>query len=264
MSATPPEPPAPKRSAQDTVRNYVGVAFVISILVHLVFGGFFANYKAPKPDKEVTEKVSVSKKIVVKPPTPPPTPKPTPTPPPPTPPPKQTPPPVKTTAPPPVKKLKLEVVKTKSTKTGPSEAKYVAPKFGDQSGIPAGNAATGAPAKVTSTAPPATAPPAPTTAPTPAKPSCTVPNQDASVVNKVDPDYPDAARQVSATGTARIRVDLSPTGTVTNVAVYQSAGNASLDQAAMKAARESTYSPEIVDCQKTAKSYLFLATFDAQ
>lgn len=245
------------------VGSFLGWAFVISLVLHGIALPFF-QFKQPENDKQQVEKVSVSKKIKVVVPTPPP---PTPTPPPPTPPPKSTPPPVKQTNPPPVPKLKVNPPKTTSnTHSGPSVSKYVAPKLGNENGQPNGNSNTGKPQAVVPTGKPATpAPtPVPTTPPTP-KPQCAVPNAPAAIKGQaVEPDYPDMARQEGATGTAQVKVTLSGSGTVQGTSIYKSAGNAALDQAALKAANQTAYTPDIVNCVKTAGSYLFEADFTGQ
>lgn len=265
MSVAEPSP-APQRPV-DRVRNFLGYAFLISFLIHLVTVPFF-HLKGRSQDKTEVEKVSVTKKIKVVVPTPPP---PTPTPPPPTPPPKQTPPPVKQTNPPPQPKLKINPPKTTSKSTSTkSEAKYVAPKVGSQNGVPQGNVASAAPAAPVAAAPAATgvpATPVPTPAPTPTptpKPVCAVPNADATTTQAVEPDYPDIARQQGAVGTAKIKVSLDATGHVIDASLAKSAGNASLDQAALKAARASSFAPEVVNCVKTAGVYLFTADFTGQ
>jgi TonB family protein len=87
---------------------------------------------------------------------------------------------------------------------------------------------------------------------------------DAVATNKVEPDYPEMARQQGAVGTATIRVSLAPSGAVTGASVYKSSGNAQLDTSALRAARSSSYRAEIRDCEPVAGDYLFVATFEAQ
>ncbi len=269
MTAPATPPPAPRRPG-DRVRSFLGYAFIISLLVHLVVLPFFGLQKRAA-EKAEPEKVSLTKKIKVRVPTPPPptpTPKPTP---PPTPPPKQTPPPVKATNPPPQVKLKVNPPKTSSkSKSASSEKQYVAPKVGNENGVPQGNAASAPPAvgtagPVAATGVPAT--PAPTKAPTATpipKPACAVPNADATTVNTADAEYPEIARQQGVVGTSKIKVTLDAAGKVTAVDLAKSAGLAALDEAAKRAARASTYSPEVVNCVKTAGSYLFQVDFTGQ
>jgi protein TonB len=261
MSVNAPKPPVPDSAPAGKARSFIFWAFLISILIHFVLLPF-VHLKQQDSEKEKTEQVSVSKKIKVVVPTPPP---PTPTPPPPTPPPKRTPPPVKQTNPPPVQRLKLNVPKTTAKTGASSESKYVAPAKGSEDAVPNGNSDTGKPGPVTS-APPATpAPtPVPTATPTP-KPQCANPNADAAIKGTaVEPDYPDIAREQGATGTTLVKVTLDASGDVTDASVYKSAGNPALDQAAIKAARATAYIPDIVNCVKTAGSYLFSATFSGQ
>lgn len=261
--STPPASPPPG----DRVRSFLGYAFLISLLIHLVTLPFF-GLKKPEQNKAEVEKVSVTKVIKVRVPTPPP---PTPTPPPPTPPPKQTPPPVKQTNPPPQPKLKIHPPKTTTkSKNSPSEHQYVVPKVGSENGNPQGTVNSAPPAPPATAVPAATgvpATPAPTPAPTPTPkptPACANPNVDATTVNAAEADYPDIAREQGVVGSAAVKVTLDATGHVVDVSINKSAGNPALDQSALKAARASTYSPEIVNCVKTAGSYLFRVDFTGQ
>jgi protein TonB len=231
----------------ERVRSFIGWAFAISILVHFIVMPLFPRLNQHHEEQEV-EKVSVTKKIVVKVPTPPP---PTPTPPPPTPPPKSTPPPKKQQQQP-QPKLKLNIPKTTSnSNTSSSTTKYVAPKQGSDVGAPSGQG----------TGPPA--PPAPTAPPGTPKPACKTPYQDATVVQQAQPEYPDSARE-QGLGEVQVavKVTIGPSGSLVNAAISQSAGNMALDQAALAAARQSTYAPKIVNCEPVTGDYLFRVTFD--
>jgi protein TonB len=261
MSSRPPErragvppvpPPLVPAPRAEGIRNFLGWAFVISIGLHLIIGPFLGQFKQSGPEDKEVEKVSVTKKIKVVVPTPPP--KPTP---PPTPPPHSTPPPVKMTAPPQTKKLKLNVPHTHSNGP-PQQAAYVAPPVGDENGNPNGNSNKG-PA-VPAQAPPGT--PAPPT-PTP-KPACAQPHLDASAIHSVEPEYPEMAKEQGAVGVTQVEVSLTETGAVADAKVYKSSGNKLLDQAAIAAARQSTFSPEVDNCVKVAGDYLFRAQFDSQ
>ena len=230
----------------ERVRSFIGWAFVISILVHFIVMPLFPRLNQHHEEQEV-EKVSVTKKIIVKVPTPPP---PTPTPPPPTPPPKSTPPPHQQAPQP--KPLKVNVPKTTSNNraTTSTESKYVSPKNGSPNGVP-GATGTGPPAPV-STAPPGTP-----------KPACKTPYQDATVVQQAQPEYPDSARE-QGLGEVQVavKVTIGPSGSLVNATISQSAGNMALDQAALAAARQSTYAPKIVNCEAVEGDYLFRVTFD--
>ncbi len=259
MSSKEPVPPVPLMPAE-RVRSFLGWAFLLSIAIHLAFGPLL-NFKKFSQDQKEVEKVSVSKKTKVVVPTPPP---PTPTPPPPTPPPKSTPPPVKQTNPPPRPKLVVNVPKTNSkSASGPNENAY---KQGpvNENGVP--NGTKGSPGPASTGVPATSAPATPVPTPTPTqRPSCAVPNADAAVKGQpVTPDMPEIATQQGLQGTTQVKVTLDSKGNVTDVSVYKSAGAAVLDQAALKAAKQTAYTPEIVDCVPTGGSYIFRADFTNQ
>jgi periplasmic protein TonB len=254
-------------AARKQLRRFLLWGFGISLLAHLILGPFLGRIHYSEAEKSEPTIVSVTKKpmrIATPRPTatPTPPPKPTPTPPPPTP--KPTPPP---TPPPPAPKqtqpphkaapapahLNLNVPKTTSTtQQQPAENPYVA-KPGNENGAPAGHGAAGAGAGQ------AAGPPG-----TPAPPACAQPHVDPSTKNPVQPEYPEVAREQGAFGTAKVAVTLDAHGTVVSAVIAQSAGNAALDQEAIKAAKASTYSPEIVDCKPIGGVYLFRAVFDSQ
>lgn len=249
-----PLPPA------ERVRSFLGWAFVISIGIHLAFGPLL-NFKKFSQDQQKEQVVSVSKKTKVVVPTPPP---PTPTPPPPTPPPKSTPPPVKQTNPPPQPKLRVNPPKTKSESAGGPSERQAVNTGKSQEGVPSGTEKSGPITGATGVAATPAATPIPTPSPT-QRPSCAVPNADAATKGEpVQPDYPDIARQQGLAGTTQVKVALDAKGNVTDVSVYKSAGAAVLDQAALKAARQTAYTPEIVDCVPTGGVYLFRADFTSQ
>lgn len=228
----------------ERVANFMGWAFVISILAHFLLVPILPSMKQ-HTEEQTVEKVSVTKKITVKPPTPPP---PTPTPPPP----KQTPPPKPQPEHQQQTRIKLNVPHTTSkSNQGPPAPKYVPPKTGSEQGVPQGTVASAPPAPV-STAPPGTP-----------KPACKTPYQDATVVNQAQPEYPDAARDLGLGEVqVAVTVTIGPEGNLVDAKISQSAGNMSLDQAALAAARQSTYAPKIVNCQPTTGSYYFKVTFD--
>lgn len=95
----------------------------------------------------------------------------------------------------------------------------------------------------------------------PPAPACSDPNVDAKTIVAISPDAPASAYGGATDVTAMIKVDLDATGRILGVSVYRSAGSLELDQAAMQAARQSTYSPELRDCQAVPGSYLFKVEF---
>jgi TonB family protein len=227
---------------------------LISLALHLLLGPLI-NFKQEETPPEQVHKVTISK-MPTPPPTPPPTPKPTPTPPP-TPPPKTTPPPH--TPDPKVVKLKVNTIKQHTNKGGPSENANTHTE-GSTQGNPAGNANTGA------TGPPATAPPAPPTPapPTPTPPpTCAKPNADATVVNAVAPDTPALAQQQGITGEVIVEIQLDEHSHLINAKVTKSP-NPILNNAALAAARQSTFQTEISNCRPMASSYNYLVEFESQ
>jgi len=125
--------------------------------------------------------------------------------------------------------------------------------------------ATSKPKPAPSKPTPAPSNPTPATSDTnpesPTPPACARPHMDARITRVVEPDYPNSAREQGATGTVLVKVSLNPSGGVKSTSIYKSSGNAELDQAALAAAHESTYSPEVEDCQPVGGTYLFRASF---
>lgn len=256
MASTPPGGKRPPNTIENVLaysKRFLLYGFAISIVLHLIFGPF-VEWKRQGAEKNEVEKVSVTKKVtkVV---TPRPTPKPTPTPtPPPTPTPAPKTPPPHATPPPKQVRLKVEPPKTTSNAVGaPTEQQYNV-KSGSQLGVPQGTLASG---------PPATPAPTATATGTPG-PSCANPNVEATATQKVTPDMPEIARQMGATGTAQIKVTLDPNGGIVSATVFRSTNNRALDQAALQAAQQSKYAPEIRNCQKVGGSYLYTVTFESQ
>lgn len=95
----------------------------------------------------------------------------------------------------------------------------------------------------------------------PPTPSCANPNVAAHAIDAISPDTPQAAQEAGAIGTVQVEVSLAASGAVTSVAVLRSAGFAPLDNAALRAARQSTYAPEVRDCRPVAGDYVFRADF---
>ncbi|GAC1389098.1 MAG: hypothetical protein NVSMB31_04480 [Vulcanimicrobiaceae bacterium] len=239
---------SPFLTTGESVRNFLGWAFVISIVAHLLLGPLVPWKQTHTADQEV-EKVSMSKKAKVKVPTPPP---PTPTPRP-TQQPKETPPPKKQEQHP-QPKIKVEPPKTTSAGGGPGEAKYVPPKNGSQNGVPQGEG-TAKPAPAGTVGPAASTP-------TP-KPQCATPFKDASAVNLVSPEYPETAREANiGPAVVIVKISLSASASVLDASVLSSSGNGALDRAAVLAAKQSSYAPKIVDCAPVAGDYSFRANFD--
>jgi len=88
-------------------------------------------------------------------------------------------------------------------------------------------------------------------------------DRDATVTHQTSPDYPESARELGLRQvTAGIQVYITPQGTIAALRVLNSSGNGDLDQAALRGAAESTYSPRMRNCKPTFGLYLFKVTFD--
>src|SRR5260370_15999182 len=83
----------------------------------------------------------------------------------------------------------------------------------------------------------------------------------AAISVPVPADYPRIAAEQNSSGTALVRVDLADTGAIRNATLFESSGNELLDRAALLAARQQTYSPQIVGCQPVGGSYLITVAF---
>jgi protein TonB len=228
----------------ERVGNYLALGFVLSLAVHAAFTPFL--HWQHREESQTVEKVTVTKQIHIKPPTPPP---PTPTPPPP----KKTPPPQVKPQTHPQPKLKVQPPKltTNNTSSTQTQAKYVPPAQGSERGNPNG----------VGTAPPA--PPAPTLPPGTPKPACATPYQDATATNPMSPDYPDSAREEGLGAVVvNVIVTLSATGQPLSATLQNSSGNLAIDNAAKQAALQSQYAPKIVNCQPVQGQYIFKVTFD--
>jgi TonB family protein len=94
-----------------------------------------------------------------------------------------------------------------------------------------------------------------------AGPACSDPSAEAKTLVAIAPDAASADVTAGANVTAMIKVDLDESGRVLGVSVYASTGSFELDRAALSAARESTYAPEMRDCRPVAGSYLFKVEF---
>ena len=82
---------------------------------------------------------------------------------------------------------------------------------------------------------------------TPAPPRGPVTITDAEILRKVEPNYPEMAKEQQIQGTAIIEVTISPSGQVVSVKVYQSSGSSLLDNEALRAARLTVYKPPSVE-----------------
>jgi TonB family protein len=92
-------------------------------------------------------------------------------------------------------------------------------------------------------------------------PTCAKPYVDLAMVKAADLKYPDSARNLGlGRVTILIQLSVNADGSVASAQIQQSSNNLALDQAALQAARQSVYSPMIVNCEaKTANAVLVVA-----
>ena len=253
MSSQPPKAPP---TARERTQNFLLYGFGLSILLHLIVGPF-VHFERTSEAPEKIETVKIDK-MPTPPPTPKPTPKPTPTPPP-TPPPKETPPPKQTPEPPKPKVIKINTLKTHAHSGGPSEQANTHTQ-GSTSGVPLGS-----PTGVATSGPVVTAAPAPppTPQPTPTPLACAVPNADARTVNAAQPETPALAQQQGITGEVAVLVTLDENSRLVDAKVSRSPSPL-LNQAALQAARQSSFKTRVVACKPVADSYNFIVDFQSQ
>jgi TonB family protein len=89
--------------------------------------------------------------------------------------------------------------------------------------------------------------------------ACAKPDVDAAVISPAMPQQP---HDLKVKGSATMRVTLAPNGSVVSVLISKSSGNAAIDKAVAVAARQSKYSPKLVNCQPVQGTYLFYASFE--
>ncbi|HTU81772.1 MAG TPA: M56 family metallopeptidase [Candidatus Acidoferrales bacterium] len=90
--------------------------------------------------------------------------------------------------------------------------------------------------------------------------ACKTPNAEPQVLDPVPPVLP-KSEWPSSSVSAVVAVSIASDGKPAAVRVYESSGNADVDDAVLSAARKSTYSPKLVDCVPVAGDYLFKANF---
>ena len=93
--------------------------------------------------------------------------------------------------------------------------------------------------------------------------SCSTPYQDATVVRPAVPIYPNDAHE-RRVAMVYLVVVISPDAKIESVRIAQSSGDAALDAAAMRAARESVFTPKIANCRPIESQYVFRARLDPE
>jgi TonB family protein len=102
---------------------------------------------------------------------------------------------------------------------------------------------------------------APATSPTPVV--CARPNVPAQTIRHAEPVLPVAAEALGLQGTVAVVVSLDATGSVTAARV-QSSPSGILNEAALAAARASSFRPEIRDCRPVAGDYTYTVDVESR
>lgn len=272
--------PSPRR---DRVARVVTIAFILSLIVHLLFAIVLYSYHALRQpeQREVVQRVEETTLIRLRPtpsptpeptptplptPTPEPTPtpvptptpqiKPTPTPPPVTPPPATPKPATPRPAPKAPAHLHVNAPHTTAHQPHASTEAHNDEAPGTENGTQAGHGTQGGPG--TGAGGPAGPPAAPPTA----APQCAHPEETQHVVNPVEAEQPEDSQ--SASGLVLVQVDLSAQSEVLSAEVYQSSGKPALDHEALRVAKLTTYQTARHNCAYVPASYILRVNFDAQ
>jgi TonB family protein len=97
---------------------------------------------------------------------------------------------------------------------------------------------------------------------TPNADQCAVPDGPASVIVGAVPEVPSALQTAGLdSGRTMVRVEIDAEGHVLNTSIAKTSGVYGLDQSALKAARESTFQPEVRNCVGVGGTYLFEVDF---
>jgi TonB family protein len=88
-------------------------------------------------------------------------------------------------------------------------------------------------------------------------------NSDPAVIKLADTNVPKAVYdRVTGSHVAIIAVTLDASGKVTQAKIYQSSGDSNLDDAAIDAAKRSTYSPGATNCEPSGGTFAVQFQFD--
>jgi len=97
---------------------------------------------------------------------------------------------------------------------------------------------------------------------TPSGPNCAYPFLDAAGLDIAMPDFPEGGKHITRAVSVLVAIGIDEAGRGVQYRVLESSGNASLDAAALDAAKRTTLVPKIVNCRRVAGTYLFRSTFD--
>jgi TonB family protein len=94
--------------------------------------------------------------------------------------------------------------------------------------------------------------------------ACAVPYADAATTDQVEPDYPPGAKDLGIGNvTVIVQVTIEPSGKLKSATIFKSSNNSEVDREALRVARESKYSPKIINCHPVEGSYVFVVSFTA-
>ncbi len=210
------------------------VAFIaVSAITHFALGGLGAGIHFPTPTPEPVQTVIIERRPATPTPAPPtPTPAPTPTPPP----------------------QRQQPQRQQQQAHHVATIRVVRQHPQDHTGTPVPTLPTDAlpgPSDRGTSAPPTAAPVA--------GDSGVI--KDATFLNKIEPAYPDFCRESGIQGVVVVLVTLGPEGRVLDVHVEQPSTCGAMDQAALAAARRSTYTAPLVDGRPATQTYRIVYTF---
>jgi TonB family protein len=86
-------------------------------------------------------------------------------------------------------------------------------------------------------------------------------NVAAGIDGTPDFEMPESSSEMDWHGTTQVKIDLNSDGNLADESIYSSSGNYWLDQAAMRSARLTKFTPEVANCQRIAGAYLFEVDF---
>jgi protein TonB len=94
--------------------------------------------------------------------------------------------------------------------------------------------------------------------------ACTQPTAQATTVTAALAERPQIAEDRQMSGTAYVQVNTDEAGNLMDASILKSSGEYVLDSAALQAAKESTFRPEVRNCVPVAGSYIFIVDFPAE
>jgi TonB family protein len=86
-------------------------------------------------------------------------------------------------------------------------------------------------------------------------------NEDAGISGAPYFEMPVTAWAEDVSGIAVVKIDITSKGDLAAANLFSSSGNYWLDQAALRSARLTHYTPEVVNCEQVAGSYLYEVDF---